>query len=625
MRDAAEGGMGMQDILTKMNHKKKQRMSPKHPFYMQKKVFRQMYGAGIFIHAGLNRTVNTLNNFELERLLTVGLGLDSKDMAEVIRCARNEKMVLEFLIRELKEPVSRYLYILDMLSVSMRSTPLSDEEVEAIEAYADMFQIKHEKLELLVQFSSYAYQGDTAHCEALYRKMQNLDMGLSIQDIRYYITELSCATVVGQRELELEKQLVIVDNCEIHEDIVLYEGMMLTFDHTAVRIYGNISMMGGELRILHSRIIKKNENHLSCIHVKRDAILYIQNSSFECRNHGMAVKQEDGMLTVLSSHFSETAKGAAIRFWGRQFTIADCVFMDCYSPKDGGAIFISGGRGSITGTNFVNCEARRGGAICCHDETEIKNCSFEDCKVEEYGAAVYGTMMIQDRISGLKFKDCLPKEAAVVQYLSSKGKIRVSGKMEIYISSIIDCSIEVEDMGTLAVENAVLYVNMPIVCRGRLQMHKVHVEAGYIKDNDMLVLARAKECILDFVEIDGGCKCGGIHAAGTRLKASRCVFRNTVSGRAIYDAYMPVITACVFNFCQDGAILSQGGTITNCMFINCRSSSGAGIILRGRGGVVSGCTFRRCVAEYAAGAIKKMGNHRIERCTYENCKPNDVL
>lgn len=614
----------MQDILTKMNHRKKMWMSPKHPFYMQKKEFKQMYGAGIFIHAGLNKTVNTLNNFELERLLTVGLGLDNKDMATVIRYARDEKAVVEFLIRELREPVSRYLYLLDMLSVSMRSTELSDKEVEAVEAYADMFQVKQEKLELLVEFASYAYQGDAAQCEILYEKMKKLNMGFSLQNIRYYITELSYAVVIDQRQLELEKEIVVADNCEIHEDIVLYEGMMLTFDHTTVRVYGNISLMGGELRILHSRIIKKNESHRSCIHVKRDARVYVQNSMFECRNKGMAIKQEDGMLTVLFSRFYETARGSAIRFWGKQLTITNCIFTDCYSPEDGGAVFVSGGKAGITGSSFINCEARRGGAICCHDETEIRNCSFLECKAEEYGAAVYGTTMLQDNLGDLKFEGCCPEEASVVQYLGAKGSMRIIDTIKIQVSSIIDCAIVVEETGTLLVENAVLYVNIPIVCKGKLQMRKVHVKAGYIKDDDMLMLIRAKECTLDFVEIDGGCKCGGIHATGTRMKASRCVFRNIVSGRAVYDAYMPVITACVFNFCQDGAVLSQGGTITNCMFINCRSRSGAGIILRGRGGAVSGCTFRRCIAEYGGGGIKKTGSHRIEGCTYEDCKPSGI-
>lgn len=484
-----------------------------------------------------------------------------------------------------------------------------------------MLQVRHEKLELLVQFSSYAYQGDQKECKRLYERMQKLSMGLTLRDIRYYITELSYTVTLSQRELELQKELVVADNCEIHEDIVLYEGMILTFDHTTVRIFGNIVLMGGELRILHSKMIKKNENSRSCIQVKRDAILYIQNSSFECRNHGMAIKQEQGELTILSSCFMEASAGAAVRFWGRQVQIRDCVFEDCYSPEDGGAILINGGQGSIEECQFHHCEAKRGGAICCHEDIEIRNCTFYHCRAEKYGSAVYGLSMLEDGISGLVFKECIPRDMAVTQYIGGKGNIHIKSDMHIGISSILDCKIVVEDTGSLTIENAVLIVNIPLLCKGRIFLKKVHMIAGYIKEQDMLVLQHAKECSLSAVKVDGACKSGGIHAGGSRLSLKRCVFRNTVQGRAVFDAYQPVINACIFNFCQDGAILCQGGTISNCMFINCRSSNGAGIILKGRGGTVQSCTFKRCVAEYRDGAIRAIGSHTVEHCSYENCKP----
>lgn len=637
----------MQNILTKMNQRKKACLSPKHPFFLQKKEFKQMYGAGVFMHAGLNDGVNTLNNFELERLLSIGLGLDHADMAVVIRYVREERQsgeksthdtqihggsrdsvsrrVVEFLLRELREPASRYIFLLDLFNVSMEDEGLNDKQLESIEAYAALLLVRRERLELLRAFITSARQSDVEKCRQLYQEMERLDMGLSLQDIRYYIPDLSYMVVIGQRKMEMQKQLTVVDNCEIHENLVLYEGMSLTLDHATLRIYGSITLMGGELNILGSHIIRKNKQELSGIYVKRDASLMIYQSEFECRHQGMAVKQEAGELRVVGSRFSQTTKGAAIRFWGRKLVVENCTFSDCYTPEDGGALYITGGEGSISGCSFNDCEARRGGAVCCHGDVEITNCRFTRCRVEEYASAVYGTEMLQDKIKGLTVEECMPFAPAIVQYIGAKGPLVINEEFTLGLSSIFDGEVIIEENGTLTGENLVLIINTPVVCRGKLRLKKVSIEAGYVQNGDLFVLPYAKECVLEQVELDGACRAGGIRATGTRVRASKCVFRNTSGGRAIYDAYMPSLNACVFNFCQDGAVLCQGGTIEKCMFINCRSVSGAGIIMQGRNGNIEGCTFRRCVAEYHGGAVLKKGGHQITNCGYEECKPEAVF
>ncbi len=140
----------------------------------------------------------------------------------------------------------------------------------------------------------------------------------------------------------------------------------------------------------------------------------------------------------------------------------------------------------------------------------------------------------------------------------------------------------------------------------------------------MVYLDNAKECIIYHCEIDGMLKTGGINILRTRINVTKSLFRNMSGGRAIYNAYQPEISDCIFNFCQKGAIYSQGGNIDRCVFINCRAKSGAGVQIYGKKGFINNCVFRRCVSEYSGGAVDKAMGIKIAKCVFENCKPDSI-
>ena len=119
-------------------------------------------------------------------------------------------------------------------------------------------------------------------------------------------------------------------------------------------------------------------------------------------------------------------------------------------------------------------------------------------------------------------------------------------------------------------------------------------------------------------------KTGGVNLLNTRISITKSLFRNMEGGRAVYNAYQPEISDCIFNFCQKGAIYSQGGNIERCVFINCRAKSGAGVQMYGRKGTIKNCIFRRCVSEYSGGAVDRVAGMRVEKCTYEDCKPDNI-
>ena len=608
-----------QDTLTKFNHKKKMWISPKHPFYRESITFRKMYSAGIFIQAGLNKSVNALNNYELERLIIKGLGLKNSDMAEVIRLARTEERVVEYLLENLKEKLEKYIFIMDLTDVCMRSQPISDDELKAISLYAEIMEIGDEEVQLLFRFIQAAFGEDTKTCMQLYMEMEERHMGLSMAELKYYILGLEYVNTLTAEKMEREKKVRITDRCAIPDVLVLTKGMHLLIEYATVELSGEIILEGGTLELRYSQIIKRNASYPECILVKNQAEVIITDTQIDCKGHGRFLYQKDGSLRIQQSKISRTTGKAAVQFWGQKICIEDTMFEDCYSSEDGGAIFITGGLGHIKGCHFIDCEAVRGGGIYTEDGIAILDCTFEQCRVPEFGSAIYYNGEIKYNVQGADCNKCCPKYTDIVQYMGGKPEWRIDKEYHIKYSTLIDCPVTIEEMGLLEIEGGVIILNHPIVCKGVLQIKNARLMPHNVR-GDMVILKRARGCNIVKSEIDGMCLASGIRATGTRITISRSVFRNIVSGRAIFDAQAPVITESVFNYCQDGAIHCRGGKITRNIFVNCRAKHGAGIMIFGSRGEIRECTFKRCVSDYAGGAVDKNGGHMVANCTCEDCK-----
>lgn len=613
------------DNLTKFNQKKKLWMTPKHPLYSKSLKYRVMYGSAVFMQAELNCLSSPLNNFELERLLLAGFQLESDEMAKVLRYSKEKDVVIDFLLHSIQTEREKYLLLLDMINVSLKNAKVPDREREAIEVFGEILKVSNEKLSLLTEFALSANEENVQTCREILHRMHLNDMDLSPLDMKYYIMQLWGTMECTQEMLNQEQEVRIVERCQIKEDLVLSKGMCLIFDHAEVRIHGNILLNGGELIIDDSKIIRKSDSHRACINMKSVlSRVLILNSEMDCRNLGMLVRAEAGELQIKRSFIYHTTRGAAIRFWGNSIQILDTVFSDCYSPEDGGAIMIRTPRGRIKNCKFLNCEAKRGGAIYAVEGNEITHCEFEKCYVAEYGAAIFYNGFVRANLHHLQYKMCCPEGAETIQYLAKMGTFQVTGNYHIMVSTIVDCPILIEVLGSLTIEDANLYLNYPIRCRGSLQMKKVKVISNHLQKGDMIILEHSKKCLIQQCEFNGMGKSSGIYATGCRMSVIKSIFRNMVDGRAIYDAYAPEIEGCIFNFCQEGAIYSQDGNIKQCLFVNCRGKSGAGILMYGNRGNIENCKFRRCIADFTGGAIDRNLGQRVLQCQFEGCKPNDV-
>lgn len=613
------------DNLTKFNQKKKLWMTPKHPFYQKSKQYRIMYGAAVFMQAELDIIVSPLNNFEMQRLLSAGFRLDSDDMAQVLRLSRDKGTVIDGLLKEFTTDREKYLLLLDMVNVSLRDGEMTEKQKESLELFGRMFSVSKMEQKILIEFAGAAQEEDVTVCRELVHRMHLKGMELSPVDMKYYIMRLWETIACTQEMLDTEREVRIVERCEITEDLVLKPGMRLVFDHAEVRIHGNILLQGGELLVEESKLIRKGDSHRACVNMKDvHSRIVVDNSEIDCRNLGMFVRAEAGELTVCNSSIYQTTRGAAIRFWGNAIRVENSLFYDCYSPEDGGALMIRTPKGVVKGCSFRRCEAKKGGAIFAVEGNQITECRFQECVVAEYGAAIFYHGFVRANVHHLSYDSCCPEGVETVQYLSRMSTFQITGEYPIRVSTIIDCPVLVEASGNLNIEDANVYLNYSIHCRGSIQMKNVKLISNHLMKEDMLVLEHSRNCRIHHCEFNGMGKTGGIYASGSRIVISKCLFRNMAGGRAIYDAYAPEIRECIFNFCEEGAIYAQNGEIKRCVFVNCRGKSGGGVLLYGNRGVIEQCNFRRCITDFSGGAIDRTLGQQVIKCVFEDCKPDNV-
>lgn len=613
------------DTLTKFNMRRKLWMTPEHPLSTMPKDFKVMYSAALILQAQVVKKTGMLNNYELERLVKAGFKLGSTDFAWALRISGDNAAVVDYLLDNLKTDRERAFFIMDLVNVSINDGDVEEDSRKSIELFAKMFGVPSERASLLQRFIEYAYIEDIRECQRFAALIEERVHGIGITDLKYYIMQITETTDFTQKILDEKKKFRLIDRCNIYEDIVLSTGMTLVIDNAVVRIFGNILLDGGHLVINNSKIVRKSDSHRACINLQaRGSRAELSSVEADCRNYGMFIRAEEGTVIIENSNIYHTSRGAAVRFWGKELAVKGTGFYECYSPEDGGAIMARGGKTSIKDCHFHDCEAKRGGAVYGTNGTIMSGCRFTRCNVAEYGAAVYYSGSLEGKSARLEYSDCHPSGAEIVQHLTSQREVIIKGEYHIGVSTIIDCPVSIGLSGKLVIENANIYLNYPLRCSGSLIINNARVVSNHLEGGDMLYLDNAKECSIHHCELDGMLKTGGVNLLNTRISITKSLFRNMDGGRAVYNAYQPEISDCIFNFCQKGAVYSQGGNIERCVFINCRAKSGAGVQMYGRKGTIKNCIFRRCVTEYSGGAVDRVAGMRVEKCTYEDCKPDNI-
>ncbi|WP_167957377.1 right-handed parallel beta-helix repeat-containing protein [Anaerosporobacter faecicola] len=616
--------MKQTDLLTKFNRKKKSWMSPKHPLFLETMEQKIAYCEGVFSHATLNKDSNTLNNYELGRLMVKGLGLDPKQIAKIIRVATEEVRVADHVLWNVADRLKQYLFIMDLINVSLRKDALSKEEKDSIEYYRNLFCIPNEILQLLWAFVQAAYDNNMDQCIRLFATMRKENLPLTMTELKYYMPDMEYVTEIENKSVLPGKETRIVDACTIKDRLIVPKEGTLVLDHAVIYLYGSIIVDGGTLIIRDTTIINKADSGNCLIEVKSYSDVSIENSIIDCRYVGSAINQKNGNLRMKDSKIYHTTKNSAIKFWGNQIEIDTSSFHKCYTNENGAAIQIQQGNGNVSNCIFTECEAQNGGAIYVGAQIIIACCSFKHCYALDHGGAIFYNNEVKSNVMDCQYIECYPKEEEIIQYLHGHEEKVIDKEYRIHIATILDIPLRVTELGILNLDHVVIYQRQPILCKGILEIKRSKVIADGLRQRDMFEVSRCRGVVIERSEFDGRGTSSVFRATGSRMIVVHSLFQNIKNGRAIYDAMEPKISDTIFSYCQDGAIYSCAGTIQNCLFINCRQKSGAGVIMYGSRGEISNCRFVRCVSEYSGGAIDKSGGHQIIHCEFKECKPDNI-
>ena len=606
---------------TKLYYKKKAWLTPRHPFYFEKSEFKVHYVAVLWFHATKNQKRKPEDNFELNRLICQGLELTKQQLQAAKELSKDISGLMEYFDRAMTGMEKRCYLVLDLLNISGTEESVSSLEMEYVHMFVRMLGIPETYYHLCQSFIKAAKEEKREYCRKLCQQMEQEKLKLSQNELKYYLMSLQDTFSCTQELLEKEREVRLVDRCEIREDLALTAGMRLIFDHAVVRIYGNIALEGGELLVENSRIIRKSNSHRACINIHYQGKVVVKSSDVDCRNMGMFIRGQEGSVKIFQSEIYHTTRGAAIRFWGDELEVRECYFHHCYSSEDGGAIMTrKGEKIRIEDCRFRHCEAGKGGAIFGYRPMKVKNCVFEKCYALKYGAAIFYMGAVGGNLKDLSYRQCFPSEAETIQYLAAPDGIDISGEQMINISTLLDCPLDITPKGSLKIQNATLYLRHSIRNRGSLELDKVNIYCEDMEQRDMLVLDHGRSCVLKDCRLDGMGKHGGIFDSITRIEAENCIFCNMKGGRAIFNASSLKLKGCIFNYCLDGGVHTISGHIENCQFVNCRESNGAGIIMLGKRGIIRECQFIRCVSDLGGGAVDLAVGNTMTCCDFTECR-----
>lgn len=619
-------------ILTKFNQKKNLWISKKHPLFMENSGFKTLYASALLMHTRLNNNANPLSNLELERLIIRGFQLTSKEMISMITLSKNVEMLVDEIIDALDTQRKKLLFYLDLMNMSISSVEISQEEQKSLDLFAELLSISPVEKEFISQFISASYHKQYEDCIQLFNQMESTGFPITLMDISYYMIEYTYQNRITPKDIYSGTTNYFSGDCLFEGTFYLSANTTIHISNALVKVEGNFVIDNGTLHIENSSIdfsskkyIHKEDSYNAFLLVKNQGHVQLKNTTLQCAHNGGLLYQSDGISTIEQCTIKNTSMVPAIVSKGHTLSIQHSTFSHCFAKQKGGALFIKNGSAQVQNCIFTDCMAHYGGAIYANDRSMILGCSFEHCYATEYGSAIFYHGEIHSNVEKCNYTNCYPKENAIIQYIGEQlSSYTITKETSFTYSTIFDCPVFIDEFGIFSMEHATLYLHHHLVCYGIINLKKVKVREYHLEERDFFQLKTPKTCHFSNCEFDANGGHGIFYAVRARIRVSNCIFKNTAGGRAIYDAFMPVIDGCIFSYCEEGALYCNAGKITNSTFINCRGRSGAGIIMYGTRGQIENCHFQRCISEYSGGAIDMSGSRHITGCSFDECRPNNI-
>lgn len=617
-------------ILTKFNRKKNLWISKKHPLFLENNGFKTLYASALLMHTRLNNNTNPLSNLELERLIIKGFQLTSKEMISMMTLSKEITMLVDEIIDALDTKRKKLLFYFDLLNLSTSSLEITQEEHKSLDLFAELIGITNTEKELITQFISASHREQYKDCLQIFDQMELTGFPLTMTDISYYMIKYNYQNRITPGDIRPDTTNYFSGDCLFEGTFFLPSNTTIHISNALVKVKGNFVIDAGTLHIENSWIDFSQESPIedfsnAFLYVRNHGNLQLKNTTLQCSHNGGLLHQLNGSTTIEHCIIKNTSIVPAIVSNKHTLSIQHSTFSHCFSKQKGGALFIRSGSSQVQNCVFTDCMAHYGGAIYANDHTMILGCSFEHCYATEYGSAIFYHGEIRSNIERCDCNHCYPKENMILQYIGEQiTSYNITKETTFTYSTVFDCPVFIDEFGIFSMEHATLYLHHHIICHGIINLKRVKVREYQMEERDFFRLQTPKTCHFSNCEFDANGNHGIIYAERARIRVSGCVFKNTAGGRAIYNAFMPVIDSCVFSHCEEGALYCNAGKITNSTFINCRGRSGAGIIMYGTRGQIEHCHFQRCISEYSGGAVDMSGSRHIVGCSFEECRPNNI-
>lgn len=552
-------------ILTKFNRKKNLWISKKHPLFLENNGFKTLYTSALLMHTRLNANANPLSNPELERLITKGFQLTSKELISMLALSKEVEMLVDEVIDALNTKKKQLLFYFDLVNMSTSSFTITQEEQQSLDLFAQLLGIDPMEKDLISQFISAASRKEYKDCIQIFKQMELSDFPVSMMDISYYMITYDSQNRITPADIRSGTINDFHGDCLFEGIFILPPGTTIHISNAIVKVNGNFVTNGGTLHIENSWIDFSSKTTMeefshAFLFSKNGGRIQLKNTTLQCDNVGGLLHQSDGLTTIEHCTIENTSVVPAIVSNGHTLSIQQCSFSHCFGKQKGGAILIKNGSAQIQNCTFKDCMAYYGGAIYANHHTMILHCAFEYCYATEYGSAIFYHGEIRSNVEKCDCSHCYPKESTILQYIGDQiSSYHISKEITFTYSTLFDCPVFVDEFGIFSMEEATLYLHHHIICHGIINLKKVKVLEYQMEERDFFQLKTPKTCHFHQCEFDANGKHGIFYAVQARIRVTGCIFKNTSGGRAIYNAFMPVIDGCVFSYCEKGALYCNAG------------------------------------------------------------------
>lgn len=390
------------DILGYLKSRNNELERVNHPFAGRSLGFRYLYSYGIGVMAVGNMKSMTELSDRFDFFLEC-IALPKEQREKILIDINNHfEFRLAETIKILRTKEVQYCFMLDLYHLYSLAVWSMDYCEKVMENYRQIFHMSEAEITFFRCFHEAVIKKDTEYAKQLYIDFRNSGFDIRYKMLQYFFPEFEMMDRMRNVTASLGKTILIDKPTIIEGDILVERGGSLLFTDADVNIRGSITVDGGRVQILDTRLSIENCGETSFLTVKDAAVVQIDSSVIDCNYQCGFLKQNTGRLLVNETEFFHSAHVRMIDFTGADARFARCSFIEARL----GFIHLSQSASlMMADCDFYHASAEYGAAIYSDsiDNVSLSGCTFRNCKAKYLGAAVY----FKYQKLGQVVKDCV--------------------------------------------------------------------------------------------------------------------------------------------------------------------------------------------------------------------------